>query len=266
MARLRTEDAAKRAERDLGPDFLEALARGLKVLTAFSAERRQMTLADMARAVDLPRATVRRSLYTLSRLGYIETDGRLFRLAPKVLEIATVYLRTNGASSVLQPCCERIAAEVQDACSAAVLDGEEVVMIAHAAPVRLIAVGAGIGFRLPAFCTSLGRVLLAALPDNALDRFLDRLEPAKITTQTITDRAALRAAILEVRRAGFAFVDQEAELGFRSVAVPVRRHDGVTVAALNIGTRIERASPETMTGSFLALLRAAAASAQPLLV
>jgi IclR family pca regulon transcriptional regulator len=266
MAKLRAADAEKRAESDLGPDFLEALARGIKVLTAFSDQRRQMTLADMARAVDLPRATVRRSLYTLGRLGYVETDGRLFRLAPKVLELATVYLRANGASAVLQPCCERIAAAVQDACSAAVLDGEEVVMIAHAAPVRLIAVGAGIGFRLPAFCTSLGRVLLAALPDAGLDDFIARLAPDAVTSHTIIDKVRLRAAVLDVRRTGYAFVDQEAELGFRSVSVPVRRHDGTTVAALNIGTRIERASPETMTGPFLAMLRDAAAAAQPLLL
>jgi IclR family pca regulon transcriptional regulator len=258
MSRLQAADAERRQESDLGPDFLEALARGLRILSAFSAERRQMTLSDMAKAVALPRATVRRALYTLTHLGYVETDGRLFRLTPRVLRLATVYLTSNAASTVLQPCCERISAAVQEACSAAVLDGDEVVMIAHASPPRFIDIGPGVGFRLPAFCTSLGRVLLAALPDDALDPFLERLAPIGITPHTVTDKDRLRQEILTVRRQGFAFADQEAELGFRSIAVPVRRYDGVTVAALNLGARVERGSAETMREAFLPRLLAVA--------
>ena len=251
MPKLQAADAERRQESDLGPDFLEALARGLKVLSAFSAERRQVTLSDMAKAVDLPRATVRRALYTLTRLGYVESDGRLFKLTPRVLRLATVYLSSNAASTVLQPCCERISAAAQEACSAAVLDGEEVVMIAHASPPRFIDIGPGVGFRLPAFCTSLGRVLLAALPDASLDQSLERLDPNQVTPCTLTDKDRLRQAILAVRRQGFAFADQEAELGFRSIAVPVKRYDGVIVAALNLGARIERASPALMRDIFL---------------
>ena len=124
-------------------------------------------------------------------------------------------------------------------------------MIAHASPPRFIDIGPGVGFRLPAFCTSLGRVLLAALPDASLDGFLERLDPNQVTPQTVADKDRLREAILAVRREGFAFADQEAELGFRSIAVPVKRYDGVTVAALNLGARIERASPALMRDIFL---------------
>ncbi|MGO8919521.1 MAG: IclR family transcriptional regulator C-terminal domain-containing protein [Stellaceae bacterium] len=266
MARLRAEDAARRHARADGADFLEALARGISVVTAFNGERRQMTLSDVARATDLPKASVRRALHTLAALGYVESDGRLFRLAPKVLTLASAYLASNAVSSVVQPLCERLAAEFSEACSAAVLDRDDIVMVAHASPPRFAAVAPGVGFRLPAYCTALGRVLLAALSEAALEAYLERLQPAAQTEHTITDKRRLRQAIAAVRADGFAFADQEAELGFRSVAVPLRRYDGVVIAALNIGTRIERASVETMLGSHLPRLRADAATLQALLV
>jgi IclR family pca regulon transcriptional regulator len=165
---------------------------------------------------------------------------------------------SNSISAVVRPTCERIGAEVQEACSAAVLDGQDIVMVTHASPPRFIAVGPGVGFRLPAFCTSLGRVLLAALPDDALDAYLERLDAPALTEYTVTDKTELRDAIVKARKQGFSFADQEAEIGFRSVSVPLRRYDGATVAALNVGARIERASVETMLGTYLPLLRQAA--------
>lgn len=266
MARLRAADAAKRRERADGADFLEALARGISVMTAFNGERRQMTLSDVARATDLPKASVRRALHTLVSLGFIESDGRLFRMTPKVLTLATAYLTSNSISTVVQPLCERISAKVVEACSVAVLDREEVVMIAHASPPRFIAVAPGVGFRLPAYCTSLGRVLLAAMPDGMLDTYLERLDAAPQTEYTVTDKRKLRDAIVTARGHGFSFVDQEAEIGFRSVSVPLKRYDGVVVAALNIGARIERASVETMLGTYLPLLRAEADKLHPQLI
>jgi IclR family transcriptional regulator, pca regulon regulatory protein len=266
MARLRAADAEKRQQREDRADFLESLARGLGVMMAFNGERRQMTLSDMARATDLPKATVRRSLHTLLALGFVESDGALFRLTPKVLTLASAYLTSNAISTVVQPVCERLSAQVKEACSVAVLDRDEVVMVAHASPPRFIAVAPGVGFRLPAYCTSLGRVLLAALCDDTLDQFLERLDPVAHTRQTVTDKARLGELILAARRQGFAFVDQEAEDGFRSVSVPLRRYDGVTVAALNIGARIERASVETMLGTYLPLLRAEAETLAPQLM
>ncbi|MGQ3073465.1 MAG: IclR family transcriptional regulator domain-containing protein [Ferrovibrionaceae bacterium] len=255
MARLRQADAEKRQENDFGPDFSEALARGLTVITAFDAERRQMTLSDVAKAIDLPRATTRRALFTLTRLGYVETDGKLFRLSPRILRLAAAYLTSNAVSTILQPACERLCKQFAEACSAAVLDGQDVVMIAHASPPRFIAVGPGVGFRLPAFCTSLGRVLLGALDDAAVDRFLDDLQPAAPTPRSLTRRDDLRAAIVATRAAGYSLVDQEAELGFRSISVPVQRFDGAVVCAINVGVRAEQVATGRMMEEFLPVLR-----------
>jgi IclR family transcriptional regulator, pca regulon regulatory protein len=255
MAKLRTEDAVRRSETGLGPDFSEALARGLAVLTAFGDERAPLTLSDFARRVDLPRATTRRALYTLTHLGYAESDGKLYRLTPKVLTLAGSFLLSNPISTVLQPACDALCAEFDEAISCAVLIDDEVVMIAHASPQRLMAAGVGIGFRVKAFCSALGRVLLANVPDAALDRFLENLEPLQMTAATETDKTALRKAILDARAHGYACVDQEAEAGFRSLAVPIRRYDGHVIAAMNIGLRVERASLDTLTGVHLPRLR-----------
>src|SRR5438477_8048236 len=134
MPRLRASDAGRRAASAAGPDFSEALARGLRIVAAFSAERRSMTLSDVAKAVDLPRATARRALLTLARLGYVASDGRLFRLTPRILGLAAAYLLSNGLSTRLQPVCERLSAATGETCSVAVLDGDEVAMISPAAP------------------------------------------------------------------------------------------------------------------------------------
>lgn len=259
MSKLQRADAERREASDLGPDFLEALARGLRILSAFSAERRQMTLSDAARAIGLPRATVRRALYTLARLNYVETEGRLFRLTPKVLELAAAYLTSNPISSLLQPVCERLCGELDADCSVAVLEGEEVVMIARASPLRPVSVGLGVGYRVPAFCSALGRVLLSGLEDEALDTFLARLHPRAPTAETLIDKPALKGAILRAREEGFALVDQEAEVGFRSLAVPVWRYDGRLIAAMNLGSQVERVPLSTMLERFLPRLKQVAA-------
>jgi IclR family pca regulon transcriptional regulator len=249
-----------------GPDFLEALARGLRVIAAFNRERRQLTISDLARLVDLPRASVRRILATLVELGYAEADERRFRLSPRILNLAGAYLGSNGMSETLQPAIERLCADVDEACSAAVLDGDEVVMIAHAAPRRLINVSAQVGFRVPAVASSLGRVLLAGLDDAALEAFMARVQPAKHTPITVTGKKELRRAILKARTDGFSLVDQETEVGFRSISVPLRRLDGRVVAALNVGVRSERCALATMRGVFLPKLRALADGLQRQLV
>lgn len=244
MTRLRPVDAEKRQARNAGPDFLEALARGIGILSAFNTEKRQMSLSDVARVADLPRATVRRSLYTLEQLGYLESDGKLFRLTPKVLGLAAAYLGSAGNLPALQIACDRLCAMLDEACSAAVLDGDSAVMVAHASPPRFMSSAPGIGFRVPAFCSALGRVLLAETGS----------EPESIralTPKTVTDRNDLKAILARVAKDGYALADQEAELGFRSIAVPVRRFDGRAVAALNIGIRIERATPKQMRETFL---------------
>src|ERR1700678_4041359 len=150
MPRVKRTDAEELIADTGGPDFLEALARGLRTLQAFNRDRRQQTLSDVARLVDLPRASVRRTLHTLVHLGFAETDGRLFRLTPRVLTLASAYLLSSSISDILQPAVERMTATVGEACSAAVLDGTDVIMIAHASPNRLTSLSAQIGFRLPA--------------------------------------------------------------------------------------------------------------------
>ena len=266
MPRVNRSEADQQLIDAHGPDFSEALARGLRVITAFSVDRRQMTLADVARVVDLPRATVRRALYTLERLGYVESDGRLFKLAPKVLSIATPYLASNGVSGVLQQAVETLAAELNESCSAAILDGQEIVFIARAGPSRLLGVGLDVGYRLPAHCTSMGRILLGALDDDALRTFLRNLKPEPVTPHTLTDSADLWAAVLRDRERGYSLVDQEAEIGYRSLAVPVTRYDGKVGCALNAGTSVDRVSLDRMLDYFLPILWRAAADLGPLLV
>jgi IclR family pca regulon transcriptional regulator len=253
MTRLRETDAKTRAQSGRSPDFLEALARGLSILTAFNGTRPQMTLSDVARAVDLPRATVRRALYTLTELGYLESDGKLFRLTPQVVSLAGAYLGSAGNATALQIACDALCRQLDEACSAAVLHGQEAIMVAHASPPRFMSSAPGLGFRVPAFCSALGRVLLSETGIDAAT-----LQTRKLTPQTVTDSSELQRLLAKVVRDGHALADQETELGFRSIAVPVRRFDGRIVAALNIGVRIERAGAPQMRSEFLPhLLRAA---------
>lgn len=263
--RTRSKSEQKLAD-DAGPEFLEALARGLRVIEAFDRDRRAMSLSDIARLVELPRASVRRTLLTLVRLGHAETDGRLFKLTPRVLRLANAYLSSNAVSDILQPALERLSGELNEACSAAVRDGDEVIMIAHASPNRVLAVSAQIGFRLPALSTSLGRVLLAALDDDALDVFLAQTKAPKLTSSTVTDRKKLRGLILKTRAEGFSLVDQEAEAGFRSISVPLSRRDGKVVAALNVGVHSERGPLKIMQSAFLPKLLALARDLKPQLL
>ncbi len=245
-----------RAANPLGGDFSEALARGLKVIAAFGPDARALTLSDVARRVGLPRATVRRSLLTLVQLGYAEEDGRLFSLMPRVLELASAYLGASVATSILQPCCELLSAEYGETFSVAVLDGDDAVMIAYAMPRRMYMDSSGVGLRLPAHCSAVGRVLLAGLPEARRDIYLKRLQPKAITPRTVTSKPALRRILEQVAEDGFAIAEEEAELGFRSLAVPLRRLGGQVGFALNTGMPVQRSSAADMKDRFLDRLRA----------
>jgi IclR family pca regulon transcriptional regulator len=264
VPRLKRSDAETALAKSAGPEFLEALARGIRVIEAFSRERKQLTLSDAARIVDLPRASVRRTLTTLVTLGYAETDGRLFRLTPRILTLASAYLSSNAVSDIIQPALERLSADVKEACSCAVLDGDDVVMVAHASPNRLVAVSAQIGLRLPAYASSLGRVMLSAMDDDTLDKLLAHTKPVKLTPSTLTDKSEIRKAILKVRKDGYALVDQGVESGFRSISVPLRRRDGKIIAALNIG--VHSAPLDVMRKTFLPKLAATAEALRQQLV
>ncbi len=266
MPRIKRLPAEERLAQDAGPEFLEALARGLRVIQTFGEEHRQLSLSDVAKLVGLPRASVRRTLHTLIHLGFAETDGRMFRLTPRVLMLAGAYLASNPISTILQPALERLSADLNEGCSAAVLDGDDMVMIAHASPSRVLQLSGQIGLRLPALSSSLGRILLAGFDDERLDLFLSRVEPKPLTPHTILDKGKLRRTILKSRNGGYSLVDQEVELGFRSISVALRRRDGKAIASLNVGVHSERGSLDAMVGTFLPKLRALADDLQQQLI
>jgi IclR family pca regulon transcriptional regulator len=259
MPRLKAKAAARRAANPLGRDFSESLSRGMQIIATFGADAPSLTLSDVARRVDLPRATARRSLLTLAQLGYVREDGRQFSLTPRVLELAAAYLSASLAATILQPCCERLAAEHNATFSVAALEGEYAVMIAYATPRRMYMEAAGVGLRLPAFCSAVGRVLLAGLPPSERDRFIRQLRPKAITERTETNKTRLRAILDQVAADGFAIAEEEAELGYRSLAVPLRRAGGAVAFALNTGMHVDRGTRDSLRSTQLPRLLEAAA-------
>lgn len=236
-------------------DFVESLDRGLRLLQAFGERSSPMTLSEIAGLAGLPRATARRILLTLQHGGYVSSDGKLFAPTPHVLTLAGAYLRSNQLVAVLQPVLDEIAVSAQEISSLAVLDGDEVVFIARGSPTRIFSGGVDIGYRLPSFCTAVGRVLLGRLGDAELKAKLTATKREALTAQTVTDPKRLLTAIVADRVRGFSLVDREAEPHFRSIAVPVKRYDGAIVAAINIGAHVDRISTDEMTRRFLPLLR-----------
>jgi IclR family pca regulon transcriptional regulator len=249
-----------------GREYSEALARGIRILTLFGAENRTMSLADIAARLGLPRATARRALLTLVDLGYAVEEGRHFRLTPRVMELASAYLGASPATTILQPACEMLAALHEQTFSVAVLEGSDAVMVAYARPRRFYADSVGIGLRLPAYCSAVGRVLLAGLPAGDATALLARIEPEPITPRTEIDRGLIGQRIDAVRAQGFALVEEEVELGFRSMAVPVRRLGGRVAFALNIGMSALRSPVEEMRERYLAVLQEQAATLQQQLI
>src|SRR3954453_5129788 len=250
MPKLKRDDSEARAT-----DFVESLDRGLRLLQAFGSTAGPMTLSDIARAADLPRATARRILFTLAHGGFVSTDGKLFTLTPHVLTLAGSYLRSSQVVTVLQPVLDRIATSAQEISSLAVLDGEEVVFIARGSPARVFSAGLDIGYRLPAFCTSVGRAMLGQFDDAEVAKRLAAMGREAGTPHTVTDPKKLLAAIGADRKRGFSLVDREAEPYFRSISVPVRRYDNAIVAAINMGAHIDRVSAKELIDRFLPLLR-----------
>lgn len=247
-------------------DFIESLDRGLRVFELFGADPRPMTLSDLAKAADLPRATARRILFTLERAGYVASDGKLFTLTPRVLVLAASFLSSNQVVAVLQPVLDRLASTAQEISSLAVLDGHEVIFIARASPARVFSAGIDLGYRLPAYCTSVGRAMLGKYSNSDLAAALSATELKAMTPFTVTDRDLLLATIMTDREKGYSLVDREAEPGFRSISVPVRRYDGEIVAAINMGAHVDRVSTGEMIDRFLPLLREAAGSVKSMLL
>lgn len=233
---------------------MRALERGLAVLRAFSPDHPRLTLTEVARRTELTRATARRFLITLERLGYLRSDGRDFTLTPKVLELGFSYLSSLDLAALARPDMEALVARTHESSSAAVLDGSEIVYVARVPTRQIMAVSLGIGSRLPAYATAMGRVLLAGLPADRLGCTLAASDLRALTPRTITDPAELRAEIARVAERGWALVDQELELGLRSVAAPLRDGAGCVVAAMNVSTHIGRVTLEDLRDNLLPLL------------
>jgi len=248
------------------PSYISALARGLAVIRAFGAGRERLTLADIARTTDLPRATVRRSLLTLQALGYVASDGKHFMLTPGVLSLGYAYLSSTPLPRAIQPTLESVSEETSESSSCAILDGGEIVYVARAATRRIMSVGLSTGSRLPAWCSSLGRVLLADLAESDARALLAQMDRRKLTPHTLMEVDALMAALAHVRTDGFSLVDEELEIGLRSIAVPVRNAAGQVIAAMNVSAQAGRVSREDLVGKVLPVLQQAAESVRPALV
>ena len=255
MPKLKRSESQERAT-----DFVESLDRGLRLLQSFGTTAGPVTLSDLARAAELPRATARRILFTLQRGGFVASDGKLFSLTPHVLTLAASYLRSNQLVAVLQPVLDRIATAAREISSLAVLDGDEVVFIARGSPARVFSGGLEIGYRLPSFCTSVGRAMLGQFADAELATRLKRMRCEALTPHTVTDPKLLFARIVADRAQGYSLVDREAEPHFRSISVPVRRYDNTIVAAINMGAHVDRVPESELVDRFLPLLREGADS------
>jgi IclR family pca regulon transcriptional regulator len=238
-------------EREIMGGFL----KGLTVIEAFDRGREALTIADVAKATGLDRATARRCLLTLRRVGFAETDGRRFRLTPRILRLGFAYLAATPLPRLVQPYLDRLSELTQESCSVTVLDDTEIVYVARASQRRVLSIGLNVGSRLPVYCTSMGRVLLAALPESEARSLLDRSERRKLNAFTVTDLDALMDIVREVAVDGYARVDQELEVGLRSIAVPLRDSRGCVRAALNVGAQVARVGMERMTSEFLPALR-----------
>ncbi|MFI5609327.1 IclR family transcriptional regulator C-terminal domain-containing protein [Amycolatopsis sp. NPDC051903] len=223
-----------------GAHHVQSLERGLAVIKAFSAEAPHPTLSDVARITGLTRAAARRFLLTLVDLGYVRTDGKYFSLTARVLDLGYAYLSSMSLSEIAQPHLERLSAQVRESSSVSVLEPPDIVYVARVAVSRIMTVSINVGTRFPAYATSMGHVLLADMSPAEFEAYLMVADFDRLTTHTLTERAALQAELAKVAEQGWAMVDQELEEGLRSVAAPIRDRLGRAVAAVNISTHASR--------------------------
>jgi IclR family transcriptional regulator, pca regulon regulatory protein len=232
-------------------DFVQSLDRGLSVIRAFDADHPRLSLSEVAAATGLSRAAARRFLHTLVHLGYMHNNGGRFSLRPKILELGYAYLSSLTLPEVAMPHLEELVDQVRESSSISELDGEDVVYIARVPTKRIMRVTISVGTRFPAYATSMGRVLLAAKPDDWLDSYLSSVRLRELTDHTITSTTALRQELRKIRSRGWALVDQELEEGLRSLAAPIRDADGSVIAAVNVSTHAGRRSVESVVQDLL---------------
>jgi IclR family transcriptional regulator, pca regulon regulatory protein len=235
-------------------DFVQSLDRGLAVIRAFGPDRERLSLSQVAKATGLTRAAARRFLLTLVKLGYVRNNGREFSLRPRVLELGYAYLSGLALPDVAAPHLEGLVARLHESSSVSVLDGHQIVYVTRVPSKRIMTVSISVGTRFPAYVTSMGRVLLAALTDAEFDAYLAEATFERFTARTVTNPDQLRVIVGEVARQGYAIVDQELEEGLRAVAVPVRGAPGVGTAAINISAHASRVSMVAMRGQVLPAL------------
>jgi IclR family transcriptional regulator, pca regulon regulatory protein len=248
------------------PDFMLSLARGLRVIESFQSHPEGRSIVEIGHSTGLSRAAIRRILLTLELLGYVERSRQVYRLRTQVLRLGFSFLSSSSVIEAARPVLERISEQLHESSSMSMLDGGEIVYVARSAASRILAAGLSVGSRLPAHCTSMGRILLAALPDDRLDSFLRDLKPKAYTPKTITQVPEIRKAILQVRKRGYAIVDEELEAGLRSIAVPVLTRSNRVVAAINVGTHISRVDRATLIHRCLPALREGAQSLRDVLI
>lgn len=235
-------------------DIVGAFAKGLRVLECFGSDAARLAIADVAERTGYDRATARRCLLTLHHLGYAAYDGKFFTLTPRVLRLGMGALAALPLPQIVQPWLDQLSEQIGQSCSVALLDETEIVYVARAAQRRVMSIGLMPGSRLPAHCTSMGRVLLAALPESAAQALCKRADLTPRTVHSLHDPVDIMAEIARVRRQGFAIIDQEVELGLRSVAVPIFDAQGRTVAALNTGMAAQHASADDLQQTYLPAL------------
>ncbi|MEV4778658.1 IclR family transcriptional regulator domain-containing protein [Burkholderia sp. LMU1-1-1.1] len=236
------------------PSFMTSLARGLAVVQAFSDSRKPQTIANISQKTGIPRAAVRRCLHTLRELGYVDAELNNFSLRPKVLTLGYSYLSSTPLTVSAQPYLNDISRTLNESSSMAVLEDGEVLYVARASTSRVMSVALNTGSRLPAYCTSLGRVMLAHLPPAELEQYLAKTKLRAMTENTVVNQKRLREILADVRRDGYAINDEELELGLRSIAVPVRGASGQVLAALNVGAQAARVSVKQLEKEFLPVL------------
>jgi IclR family transcriptional regulator, pca regulon regulatory protein len=239
-------------------DFVQSLDRGLAVIRAFGPDRERLSLSEVARETGLTRAATRRFLLTLVKLGYVRSDGREFSLRPRVLELGYAYLSGLGMPEVAAPHLEELVAHVRESSSISVLDGHHIVYVARVPTKRIMTVAISVGTRFPAYATSMGRVLLAGLTEDELERYLAEAVLDPITARTVTEPARLREIVAEVGRQGYAIVDQELEEGLRAVAAPIHGAGDSVTAAINLSAHASRVSMAAMRSELLPALQATA--------
>jgi len=246
-------------------DFVGALEKGLAVIEAFDPASPQLTLSEVARRTGLTRAAARRYLLTLAKLKYAEYDGKRFSLTPRVLRLGYAFLATSPLPKLVQPVLETIGDKTQEVASVATLDGTEILFLAHSRNRRIVSVASGVGSRFPAYCTAMGRVLLASRPDPEVERLLKAIKPKKLTSKTKTGFRELLQEIRSAREHGYAVSDEELEIGLRSIAVPVANSRGETILAISVSLQAARMTPAQMVERLLPALESGRQALSPML-